>query len=116
MAEIQIYHNPRCRKSREGLQFLRDHGVEPVIIDYLKNPPTANELKALSVKLGIKPREFIRRTEAEYKALDLKPHLDEDDLLFDAMASHPKLIERPIVVNGNRAVVGRPAEAILALL
>ncbi|RMF09705.1 MAG: arsenate reductase (glutaredoxin) [Candidatus Neomarinimicrobiota bacterium] len=116
MDRIQIYHNPRCRKSREGLQYLRDHGVEPEIIDYLNHPPTPDELKTLAQKLGLRPKDFIRRQEADFKELGLKAHLDDDDYLLTAMSSHPKLIERPIAVQGNRAVLGRPAENFESLL
>ncbi len=116
MASVQIYHNPRCRKSREGLQFLNDHGIEPEIVDYLNNPPTVETLKQLAGLMGKRPRDFIRRQEADYKALGLKEHLDDDDTLFQAMATHPKLIERPIVIKGDRAVLGRPAEEINTLL
>jgi arsenate reductase len=116
MDSALIYHNPRCRKSREGLQFLRDHGIEPDIVDYLKNPPSVATLKDLAQKMGKRPRDFIRRQEAEFKALGLKSRLEDDEALFEAMATHPKLIERPIVVKGSRAVLGRPAEAIAELL
>lgn len=111
-----IYHNPRCRKSREGLQYLRDNNVEPEIVEYMKTPLKEKELMNLSKKLGLRPKEFIRRQEKDYKDLLLKEKLNNDAALFSAMASHPKLIERPIVVNGDKAVLGRPAENIKVLL
>ncbi|MFQ6603966.1 MAG: arsenate reductase (glutaredoxin) [Fidelibacterota bacterium] len=111
-----IYHNPRCRKSRETLARLQAAGVEPKIVKYLETPPTENGLRDLAQKLNLRPKDFIRRGEADYKTLNLKEKLDDDDALFHAMATHPKLIERPIVVKGNRAILGRPPEKVDTLL
>ncbi len=112
---MKIYHNPRCRKSRETLALLEENGQAPEIILYLDTPPTAKELKAIIKKLGIKPYDLLRRGEAifksEYKGRDLT-----DDEWIEAMVQHPKLIERPIVIQGQRAVIGRPPENVLALL
>ncbi len=113
---VIIYHNPRCSKSRQTLALLREHGVEPEIVLYLQDPPTVETLKSLQAKLGFaSAREFMRTGEADYKALDLKNEQDESKLL-SAMATHPKLIERPIVVNGNTAALGRPPENVLNIL
>lgn len=98
------------------MQLLRDHGIEPDIIEYLKNPPDEKTLRSLAKMLGLKPRQFIRRGEADFKALSLKEQLNSDDVLFKAMAAHPKLIERPIAVAGKRASLGRPPENVLNLL
>ena len=114
--EFIIYHNPRCSKSRAGLAYLKDRGIEPKIIRYLDNPPTVAELKALLNKLGLAPRELLRSREPAYKELGLKDPNLPDEALIEAMASHPKLIERPIVVRGDRAVLARPAEKIEELL
>lgn len=109
---VKIYHNPRCSKSRAGLAFLQDAGVEPEIIRYLDTPLTAKDLKALLKKLGLGPRELLRTREQAYKDLNLSDtSLGEDDLI-EAMTQNPKLIERPIVVKGKKAVLGRPTEKI----
>ena len=114
--KITIYHNPRCSKSRETLKLLEAQGIEPEVVEYLKTPPDEKTLKALLKKLGIGPRELLRRREKEYKALGLDdPNLD-DEALIRAMVEHPRLIERPIVVRGRRAVIGRPPEKVLELL
>ena len=115
MKNIQIYHNPRCSKSRAGLALLEEQGIEPEIIKYLDTPPTAEELTVLLQKLDMKPRALMRTKEAIYKELGLK-EIEEDAKLIEAMVAHPKLIERPIVVKGNKAVVGRPLENIEVLL
>jgi arsenate reductase len=111
-----IYHNPRCSKSRQTLQLLQERGVEPEVVLYLETPPDAATLRELLKKLGIEARELLRTGEDAYKELGLKDRdLAEDDLIR-AMAEHPKLIQRPIVVKGDRAVLGRPPENVLGLL
>lgn len=113
---VKIYHNPRCGKSRQTLQLLQEHGIQPDIIEYLKNPPNSNELAAILRLLNIGPRELMRSKEAEYKALGLdNPALTEAELL-NALVSTPKLIERPIVLAHGKAAIGRPPEAVLAIL
>ena len=113
---VTIYHTPRCSKSRQTLALLEARGIAPRVILYLDSPPDTNTLKALLKKLGIGARDLLRKGEAEYKANDLgNPELDEAALIA-AMVKHPKLIERPIVVNGNKAALGRPPEAVLEIL
>ncbi|AAU91324.1 arsenate reductase (glutaredoxin) [Methylococcus capsulatus] len=113
---VTIYHNPRCSKSRETLKLLQQRGIEPVIIEYLKTPPDAASLRELVRLLGISPRQLLRKGEAPYKDLGLaNPELD-DETLIEAMASHPVLIERPIVVANGKAALGRPPENVLAIL
>lgn len=113
---ITIYHNPRCSKSRKSLELLHEQGIEPRIIEYLKNPPTKTELKETLRLLGIGPRELLRRGEAEYTELNLDdPGLD-DEAIIEAMLAHPKLIERPIVIHDGKAVIGRPPERVLEIL
>ena len=113
---MQIYHHPRCSKSRQTLALLRERGVEPEVIEYLKTPPDEVALARLLAQLGLRPRDLVRTMEPEYKALGLDdPGLD-DTALIRAMVEHPKLIERPIVVQGKRAVLGRPPEKVLELL
>jgi arsenate reductase len=110
-----IWHNPRCSKSRQTLSLLREHGVDPLVVEYLKNPPAAKELRGVLKKLGVEPRGLMRTQESIYRELGLDGVV-EDDALIDAMVAHPKLIERPVVVRGNRAALGRPPENVLALL
>ncbi len=112
-SQVTIYHNPRCTKSRETLALLRVHGIEPTVIEYLKTPPDAKTLKGLLKKLGNSPIELIRRK--EYRALGLDDTNDADTLIA-RMAAHPEIIERPIVVRGNAARVGRPPETVLEIL
>jgi arsenate reductase len=113
---VTIYHNPRCSKSRQTLQLLRDHGVEPQVIEYLETPPSAAELDRILTLLGLEPRQLMRRKEPEYKDNSLDdPGLDREALVA-AMAAHPKLIERPIVLAGGKAALGRPPEAVLDIL
>ena len=113
---VKIYHNPRCQKSRQALQLLNDHNIEPVVIEYLKNPPSVDELDALLKILAIEPRQLMRTKEAEYKENGLdNENLDRQSLL-EAMVKLPKLIERPIVIANGKAIIGRPPEAILTIL
>ena len=98
------------------MQLLKENGIEPKIIEYLKNPLAINELKDLSKMIGLRPKEFVRRNEKEFKDNDLIRFLDNDSVLFQAMANYPKIMERPIIVRGNKAVIGRPPENGLTLL
>ena len=116
MSKVLIYHNPRWGKSRESVQILNDLGVDYEIIDYLNNPPSTYELLSLANKMGVKARDFIRTKEAVFKELNLQPHLDDEHFMFQKMSENPKLIERPIVVKGERAVLGRPPEKVEDLL
>ena len=116
MDGFTIYHNPRWGKSRQTLQLLRDNGIEPFIIEYLKNSPTIDEFENLSAKLGMRPMEFIRKAEMDFKNNDLKNKLEDDKAMFKAMNQYPKIMERPIVVKGDRAILGRPPVNILKLL
>lgn len=111
-----IYHNPRCSKSRQTLQLLQDNQIEPEVVLYLETPPDSAALKALLTKLGISARELLRKGEDDYKSLNLKDPSLTDEQLIEAMATHPKLIERPIVVKGDQAVLGRPPENVLELI
>ena len=114
---VTIYHNPSCSKSRAALALLEERGIEPEIIEYLKTPPSAPELKAILKKLGLKPRGLLRKGEPRYAELGLKDRDLDDNALIALMAANPILIERPILVTGDgRAVLGRPPEAIEALL
>lgn len=116
MSKFTIYHNPRCSKSRQTLQLLQDNGVEPEIVLYLETPPDASELKSLLKKLGISARELLRKGEDAYKENGLADSSLSDAALIEAMVKHPKLIERPIVVKGSKAVLGRPPENVLGLV
>ena len=98
------------------MQLLKENGIEPKIIEYLKAPLSINELKKLSKMMGLRPKEFVRRNETEFKDNDLIQSLDNDNALFQAMADYPKIMERPIIVRGNKAVIGRPPENGLTLL
>ena len=115
MSDFTIYHNPRCSKSRQTLELLQQRGVEPEIVLYLEQPPTKKLLKDLVKKLNIHARDLLRRGEEEYKALNLVDANLSDDELLAAMSAHPKLIERPIVVRGESARLGRPPENVLEL-
>lgn len=116
MSEFTIYHNPRCSKSRQTLQLLEDNGVHPAVVLYLDNTPDASSLKALLAKLGIDARALLRKGEDAYKDLNLADATLDDEALIQAMVANPKLIERPIVVKGERAVLGRPPENVLELI
>lgn len=112
---MKIYHNPRCRKSRETLEIIRNHGVEPEIIEYLTHPLTAEELKAIIEVMQIKPLEIIRQNEPEFKD-NFKGKVLTDAEWIDAMIQYPKLMERPIVVKDGQAIVGRPPANVEKLL
>ena len=112
---MEYYHNPRCSKSREGLQLLQEKGIEPTIIKYLEEIPSAKEFKLLLAKLNLKPEQIVRKGEAYYKE-KLKGMQLTDDEWIEIMLENPKLIERPIFVNGNKAIVGRPPENVLDIL
>ncbi|WP_152221532.1 arsenate reductase (glutaredoxin) [Pseudomonas sp. SCB32] len=116
MSQISLFHNPRCSKSRGALELLEERGIQAEIIRYLETPPSAGELKALLGKLGIGARQLLRTGEDEYKTLDLANPALSDEQLIAAMASHPKLIERPILIVGDKAVIGRPPEKVLEIL
>jgi arsenate reductase len=116
MTDLILYHNPRCSKSRGALELLEAHGLNPTIVRYLETPPSATEIKALLAKLGISARQLLRTGEDEYKALNLADSSLDETALIAAMASHPKLIERPILIAGDKAVIGRPPEKVLELI
>lgn len=116
MAEFTIYHNPRCSKSRQTLALLEENGISPEIVLYLQTPPSTAVLKKLLKKLGVSARQLLRNKEDIYKTLDLADDSLSESQLIQAMHDNPKLIERPIVVRGDHAVIGRPPEAVLALL
>lgn len=115
MSQVRIYHNPRCSKSRETLALLREHQVEPEVVEYLKAPPSAEEIEQLIEKLGVAPHALLRSKEAPYAELGLSKQSTSDEVAR-AIASHPVLLERPVVVVGKRAAIGRPPENVLALL
>jgi arsenate reductase len=112
---ITIYHNPRCSKSRQTLELLKDKGIEPEVNLYLDSPPNAEKLTDLLQKLGLEANQLIRKSEAYYKE-NLKGLEITDNELIDVMIKNPKLIERPIVVAGDRAAIGRPPEAVLEII
>ena len=114
--QVTIYHNPKCAKSRATLQLLEARGIAPVIIEYLKTPPSKTELADLVKLLGIEPRALLRTKEPEYKQAGLDNAKLSDSAILQAMAKHPKLIERPIVVAGRKAALGRPPEDVLKIL
>lgn len=114
MTQVTIYHNPRCSKSRETLKLIEDKGVAPVIIDYLKTPPSPTELSRILALLGKGPRDILRKKEAAEAGLD--PTALSDAQLIEAMVANPAVIERPIVVTGDKAALGRPPESVLAIL
>jgi arsenate reductase len=113
---IEIFHNPRCSKSRATLALLEERGLEPEIRLYLEDPPDPAELSSILGRLGITARELLRKGEAEYRELGLADPALTDKALIDAMCANPRLIERPIVLNGGRAAIGRPPESVLDIL
>src|SRR5690554_5989327 len=111
-----IYHNPRCSKSRQTLALLQEHGIEPEQVLYLDNPPDTATLKRLLKALDIGPRGLLRKGEDEYKTLGLSDTSLSDAQLIEAISAHPRLMERPVVIKADRAVLGRPPENVLRLL
>ena len=112
---MKIYHNPRCTKSRQTLKLIQDAGKEVEIVEYLNTPPSFDELKAIIGQLGISPEQLLRKGEARFKE-QFKGKTLSDDEWIQAMIDHPKLIERPIVIEGGKAVLGRPPENVQSLL
>ena len=115
LKKMKIYHNPRCSKSRETLQLIKDAGVEVEIVDYLKNIPTAEDLTTILMKLNLKPTDILRKGEAVYKEKFKNSNFNDDEWI-KVMIEYPKLIERPIVIKGNKAILGRPPQNVLELL
>jgi len=116
MSEYQIYHNPRCSKSRQTLALLEENGIQADVILYLEDTPDAQSLAQILKKLGIPARDLLRSGEEAYQALNLADTALSEQQLIEAMVKQPRLIERPIVVKGDQAVIGRPPESVLTLL
>lgn len=114
--KTRIYHNPRCSKSRQTLELLEQQDVDAEVVEYLKQPPTRAELENLLSLLGLEPRQLMRKGETEYQELGLDDPAMSRDALIDAMLTHPRLIERPIVLHNGKAALGRPPEKVLDLL
>lgn len=115
MQEIKIWHNPKCSKSREAMEILQEKKCDAEVIKYLEESPSEEQIKEILKMLGIAPRELMRTKEEIYKELNLKEQ-QSDDALISAMAKHPKLIERPIIIKAKRAIIGRPTERIAEFL
>ncbi len=113
---VTIYHNPRCSKSRQTLALLEERAIQTDIVLYLEHPPSVAQLQDLLNKLSLGARDIVRTTEDDYKRLNLKDSQLSDDALLAAIAEHPKLLQRPIVVNQQKAAIGRPPENVLAIL
>ncbi|HWH90001.1 MAG TPA: arsenate reductase (glutaredoxin) [Pseudomonas sp.] len=116
MTDLTLYHNPRCSKSRGALELLEARGLSPTIVRYLETPLNATQINALLGKLGISARQLLRTGEEEYKSLNLADAGLSEQQLIAAIAAHPKLLERPILEVGDKAVIGRPPEKVLELL
>ena len=116
MSDFIIYHNPRCSKSRQTLEILDQHDLETEIVLYLDNPPSAEEIVSILNKLELNPRDILRKGEDVYKELNLKNDKLTNKDLINIMIENPKLIERPIVIRGDKAVIGRPPENVLSLV
>lgn len=116
MSSIVMYHNPRCSKSRQTLALLQEQGIEPKIVEYLKTPPSSDELTQVLAALGMSANQIIRTGEEEYKALNLATFSGTEAELVAILCEHPKLIQRPIVINGDQAKIGRPPEDVLQIV
>ena len=116
MSDFIIYHNPRCSKSRQTLEILTKQNVDTEIVLYLETPPSAEEVTSILQKLGLSSRDIIRKGEEEYKLLNIKDQSLTENELIAFMSKNPKLIERPIVVKDDKAIIGRPPENVLSLL
>ncbi len=113
---VKILHNPRCSKSRQTLEIIREKGIEPMVVEYLKTPPSREELVDILTKLSMSPRDLMRKGEADYKDNNLADESLTDDQLIDAMLEFPKLIERPIVISDGQVRIGRPPESVSEIL
>ncbi|HAI14089.1 MAG TPA: arsenate reductase (glutaredoxin) [Phycisphaerales bacterium] len=111
-----IYHNPQCSKSRQTLQLLKEHGTEPTVVEYLKTPPDEQTLREILQLLNMRPIDLVRQKEALFTELNLAAQKDDDQVILKAMLKHPRLIERPIVIHGNKAAIGRPPQNVVDLL
>lgn len=116
MERIRLYHNPECSKSRAALALLEENDITPEIIYYLDTPPSTEELKSLLAKLGLKLQDIIRRSEDDYDELGLGDETLNEDIVLDLLQKHPHLLQRPIVVKGDRALIARPPEDVLSLI
>jgi len=116
MRQVTIFHNPRCSKSRETLQLLQARGLQPQIVEYLDTPPTPEQISTILDQLGMQPRELMRCNEAEYRDLELDDPALTRQQLIQAMADHPRLIQRPIVLSKGRAALGRPPQSVVEIL
>ena len=116
MPDLILYHNPRWSKSRGAVSLLKEHNLDFSIVEYLKTPLTPSEIISLSKKLGKAPGDFVRKNEADFKNNNLATKLNDDQIMAEAIAKFPKIMERPIVVKGESAVIGRPPEHVLSLL
>ena len=116
MKKYKIYHNPRCSKSRQTLSLLRENGIEPEIVEYLKTPLQKKELQMISNAVGLKPASFIRKNENDYKENGIAEYLDDDEKVFQYIVKYPKIMERPIVVSNGIGVIGRPPSNVLGLI
>jgi len=116
MTDLTLYHNPRCSKSRGALELLEARGLAPTVVRYLETPLDATQLRALLDKLGLSARQLLRSGEDEYKSLNLADDQLGEAQLIAAIVAHPKLMERPILVAGDKAIIGRPPEKVLEIL
>ena len=116
MKDLTIYHNPRCSKSRQALKIIKDHGIKPTIVEYLKTPLDKFDLENISRLLNKRPKDFVRKNEADFKENNIKDIIENDIELINKMVNLPKIIERPIVTSRNKAIIGRPPENVLELL
>ena len=116
MNDLIIYHNPRCSKSRQTLQIIKDHGIQPIVVEYLKAPLKKSELDNITRLLNKRPKYFVRKSEADFKENNIKDVIENDIELINEMVKFPKIIERPIVLYGDKAIIGRPPENVLELL
>ena len=116
MNDLTIYHNSRCSKSRQTLQIIKDHGIQPIVIEYLKTPLKEFELENISRLLNKRPKDFVRKNEDDFKENNIKDIIENDIELISGMVKYPKIIERPIVLYKDKAVIGRPPENVLELL
>lgn len=116
MSAVTIYHNPKCNSSRTALSLIREKGIEPTIIEYLKTPPSRAELKSIVKRMGVSPRALLRTKEAPYAELKLDNPKLSDDQIIDAMIAHPILINRPIVATKKGVRLGRPPDTVLEIL